>query len=126
MATLRARANAYVGGLQLGQRTASVVTVSKDSSGWAQISQALSGIGVNEARHSSQIGTRFARTSNFSQIRQGAGKKTLASASCASLKKLLAIRRKGRRRSTPFANGQDYSVDWLRGSAKLANDAVTA
>jgi hypothetical protein len=60
--------------------------------GWPQISQDRFGMGVNEARHSSQIGTRFARNNIFSQILHGAGKKTLASASAATDSKAPALR----------------------------------
>jgi hypothetical protein len=60
--------------------------------GCPQISQARFGIGVNEARHSSQIGTRLARSNSFSQILHGAGKNTLASASAAPDSKADALR----------------------------------
>jgi hypothetical protein len=44
------------------------------------------------------------RMSNFSQMRQGAGNKMLARASCASLSKDAAVRRRVLAESNSFAN----------------------
>src|SRR5437660_2247607 len=60
------------------------------SKGWPQASQRGACKDSNDARHSSQIGTRLARVNNRSQMRQSDGKMTLTRASLASASHLPA------------------------------------
>ena len=110
MVRLRAQAKAKRGGLQFAQcRTSLVVpavTRCSDSRGWPQMSQMRAGTPWKDARHFSQIGTRPPVTSSFSQRRQSAGSRTLASASPACESHLAALRARGKVWSTPLTGGQ--------------------
>src|SRR5271155_362646 len=85
------------------------------------MSQIVPGIAVNEARHSSQMGTRLARTSNVSQIRQLAGRNTLLSASPAADNQPAALLRNGSASRTGIPECRAYSGLAVYGSRTLVS-----
>jgi hypothetical protein len=98
------------GSLPPSAEVAASASSRKEASGVApQTSHTLSGMGTNDARHSSQIGTRAARVSSFWHSRQSAGNSRLTMASLPS-----AIRRPSQLPDVLRPTTQTRAYSWLR------------